>query len=596
MKLSLTLIILFWAVQCTAQNLIPNPSFEDTSKTGWSYYLPDQWRLAGGVNRQPEYYNEYHDKYWTVPQSAFGYQYAQEGNKYLGITMYFLYHSWKPLRDYIQTDLNQSLMADSIYCFRIHVNLPDSFSHASRNQLGIYLSNNRVSSNSSYNLPYTPQIVVSPSNYITETKNWAVYNHTYKAVGGEKVLTMGNFNDTTGIDTLYMGYNRDNYQFFGTYYFIDNLYLGSCATLPLSYDGSIGVQLDSALCYTSPVDATLHYTNTGEEWLDFTRDTLHITTTVKRNGFVVQTIQQEVNSNSYNPIPTEALFGGNTAKIPLQGLDFTTLGANYELSVTATFNRDEVSANNQWDTAFVPNHQMDDVTISADTICKGESIQLVRNNSNGNAQWQYSTDAVVWSNLIAGDTANHIPTASPMYYRLSVCNTLFSDPFKILQHQPSVLKDSTVNYCQNITETIVPQFSASISTINWYNTPSASTPFYQGYFYRFKVNNNQTFYLETEIDGCKAEERSKIEVIADPCALIIPSFFTPNGDGDNDTWIIGNTKGLPIDITIFNTWGMEVAQWKNSPSWEGNNAAAGVYFYLIKHDGETYKGKLSVWK
>jgi gliding motility-associated-like protein len=469
-------------------------------------------------------------------------------------------------------------------------------SHASRNQLGIYLSNNRVSSSSNFHLPFTPQIIVSPTDYITETKNWKVFNHTYKAVGGEKVLTMGNFNDTTGIDTLFTGVKSKELNYFGTYYFIDNLYLGSCATLPLSYDGSIGVQFDSALCYTSPVDVTINYTNTGEEWLDFTEDTLYITATVKRNGFVVQTINQEVSSNVYNPIPAESLFGGNTAKIPLQGLDFTTLGANYELSVTATFNRDEVSTNNQWDTVFVANHSVGVVAILADTVCKGEVVNLYSNNSNGTTQWQYSSNQTIWDNITAGDSATHVPTANPMYYRLSVCNGLYSDTFQVVQRNPPKLKDTVVHFCQNTTQIIVPQFAEKLSVLNWYNSATATNPFYQGFSYSFKVNNNQTYYLETEINNCVAEERSKIEVQVNPCALIIPNIFTPNGDGNNDTWELGNTKGLPLEVTLFNVWGMKVAEWKNNPSWEGNNVASGVYFYIIKHDGEVYKGTLSLYK
>ena len=595
MKTVLPIIILFWAVHCTAQNLIPNFSFEDTSKTGWGYSLPNQWRLAGGFNTQPEYYNEFHDTLWTVPQSAIGYQFAQNGGKYIGMRMYlFTTIAWKQTRDYIQTDLIQPLMTDSIYCFRIHVNLPDSISHASRNQLGIYLSNNQVSSTSNFNLPYTPQIIFSPTEYIAETKNWAVYNHTYKAVGSEKVLTMGNFNDTTGIDTLFVGKRSKDPNYFGTYYFIDNLYFGSCATLPLSYDGSIGVQFDSALCYTSPVDVTINYTNTGEEWLDFTKDTLLISATVKRNGFVVQTINQEVSYNSYNPIPTEALFGGSTANIPIQGLDFTTLGANYELIVTATFNRDEVSTNNQWDTTFVPNHSVGSVAVSADTICKGEGVNLFSSNSNGTTQWQYSSNQTIWDNITAGDSANHIPSANPMYYRLSVCNSLFSDTLKVIQNIPPKLKDTVMLFCQNTTQTIVPQFAEKLSVLNWYNSATATNPFFQGFEYSFKVTNNQVYYLETEINDCVAEERSKIEVHVNHCVLIIPNIFTPNGDGVNDTWELGNTNGLPLEVTLFNVWGMEVAQWKNSPSWDGYNVATGVYFYIIQHDGEVYKGTLSL--
>ena len=183
-----------------------------------------------------------------------------------------------------------------------------------------------------------------------------------------------------------------------------------------------------------------------------------------------------------------------------------------------------------------------------------------------------------------------------MYYRLSVCNALFSDTFEVVQNIPPRLKDSVVSFCQNTTQTIVPQFSERVSILNWYNSPTATNPFFQGFSYAFKVKSNQTFYLETEIENCVAEERSKIEVQVEPCALIIPNIFTPNGDGVNDTWELGNTKGLPLEITLFNVWGMKVAHWKNSPSWDGNNVASGVYFYIIKHDGETFKGTLSLYR
>jgi hypothetical protein len=59
---------------------------------------------------------------------------------------------------------------------------------------------------------------------------------------------------------------------------------------------------------------------------------------------------------------------------------------------------------------------------------------------------------------------------------------------------------------------------------------------------------------------------------------------------------LGNTKGLPLEVTLFNVWGMKVGQWKNNPSWDGNNLATAVYFYIIKHDGETYRGTLSLLK
>jgi hypothetical protein len=138
------------------------------------------------------------------------------------------------MRDYTQAKLKRSLKRDSTYCMRLYVNLPDSMTHSSRGQLGIYLSNTAVSSTSNFNLPYTPQLIVSPTNYITDKLNWTEFNLQYTAAGGERYITIGNFNDTLGIDTLFSPGGGKDLNYYGTYYFIDNLYLGHCDSINIS--------------------------------------------------------------------------------------------------------------------------------------------------------------------------------------------------------------------------------------------------------------------------------------------------------------------------------------------------------------------------
>ena len=82
------------------------------------------------------------------------------------------------------------------------------------------------------------------------------------------------------------------------------------------------------------------------------------------------------------------------------------------------------------------------------------------------------------------------------------------------------------------------------------------------------------------------------------------SGITPNGDGQNDTWIIDNIEKFSSnEVTIFNRWGSEVWNAKDynnqDVAWEGvnkngNNLPDATYFYIIKADGITLDGWVEV--
>ena len=83
--------------------------------------------------------------------------------------------------------------------------------------------------------------------------------------------------------------------------------------------------------------------------------------------------------------------------------------------------------------------------------------------------------------------------------------------------------------------------------------------------------------------------------------LVIPSAFTPNGDGVNDKWEIRNIELYPgAYIHVFNRWGQEVYFGRpDSEPWDGkfNDKAlpVGAYMYVINpnNDSAEYKGTIS---
>jgi gliding motility-associated-like protein len=89
--------------------------------------------------------------------------------------------------------------------------------------------------------------------------------------------------------------------------------------------------------------------------------------------------------------------------------------------------------------------------------------------------------------------------------------------------------------------------------------------------------------------GCPINRRIRIKVEYKPQ---IPNIFTPNSDGQNETFFI---NGLPpdSDLQIFNRWGnllFQSADYKND--WK--TEVDGVYYYLLKVRDQEYKGFVQV--
>lgn len=85
--------------------------------------------------------------------------------------------------------------------------------------------------------------------------------------------------------------------------------------------------------------------------------------------------------------------------------------------------------------------------------------------------------------------------------------------------------------------------------------------------------------------------------------LSFPKAFSPNGDGQNDTWVVTNLLKFPKnEVIIFNRWGAEVYRQKNyQNNWNGNKLEQGTYFYKVSVqicDGVTkeFTGYVSIFR
>ncbi len=161
------------------------------------------------------------------------------------------------------------------------------------------------------------------------------------------------------------------------------------------------------------------------------------------------------------------------------------------------------------------------------------------------------------------------------------------------------------------------RFNTATNQMDWanYNGP---TPAYQNdeYFYPSCEENKDTTGLygfrvlatnpATPAGGFVSESNwlyYEITCPQDPgrgeLTAIVPSVFTPNGDGNNDLFKL-TTNFENADVAIYNRWGKlvfessgnpEIIVWDGSDKESGKMVADGVYYYVVGLSGQIDDGQ-----
>ncbi|HHU57066.1 MAG TPA: T9SS type B sorting domain-containing protein, partial [Bacteroidales bacterium] len=96
-------------------------------------------------------------------------------------------------------------------------------------------------------------------------------------------------------------------------------------------------------------------------------------------------------------------------------------------------------------------------------------------------------------------------------------------------------------------------------------------------------NGDYTVFVVDD-KGCEASTTFRFESSYD---IKVPNFFTPNGDGYNDTWLIEGLEKLPESIIyIYDRYGKLLKKYtSNDPAWNGEYLSRPVpsddYWYVI---------------
>ena len=202
-------------------NLVPNADFEFFASCPTNIgqiNLASPWSNPTGCT--PDYFNQCNGNAnnVNVPSNVHGIEPARSGNGYAGVYTFLLPNP--NVRDYIQIQLNDTLMLGKKYLVEFYVSLADKMQY-SANSIGAYFSGTPVIGTGCNLLSLTPQIQNNPTNPLNMKSGWRIITDTLLAQGGELYMTIGNFNDDTNSDTSFLGNGLPNWNF--SYYYIDDV-------------------------------------------------------------------------------------------------------------------------------------------------------------------------------------------------------------------------------------------------------------------------------------------------------------------------------------------------------------------------------------
>ena len=232
-------------------------------------------------------------------------------------------------------------------------------------------------------------------------------------------------------------------------------------------------------------------------------------------------------------------------------------------------------------------------------VCIGSSVPL---HVTGGNSYQWFPAAGL------SDPTSADPIAAPTQtntYHVSVvgeygCADTLSVTVTILPLPPEhiINTDTTVKYGSTINLIATGANIYIWSPVGTLSDPNIPNP--------VAAPTDPTLYIVNGIDSNGCANSDSIQVNIDyRDNLMVPSAFTPNGDGRNDVFRITNiTFQKILEFRVFNRWGQEIFSTTDPKggwdgTWKGTPQDMGTFSYLIRvayPDGyvETYKGDVTL--
>lgn len=211
------------------------------------------------------------------------------------------------------------------------------------------------------------------------------------------------------------------------------------------------------------------------------------------------------------------------------------------------------------------------------SFCAGDDMTIGNLRTNPHTNLQYS-----WSN---GETSSKITVNEPEEYILTM-----STP------EGCSAKDTITFTDTGIPKNTLPEDSSVCFNVHGIAILKADSALSHSWSDGNRNENIQNFEIQgpgvytvilSNGENCTVRHQISIE---DKCShnLFLPSAFSPNGDGINDTFGPKSLETYEYEFIIYDRWGGKIYEGKNVHSrWDGTDnghkVASGLYVYYIRY-------------
>lgn len=198
MRLLLGLILTAWTGISVGQNLVPNASFESIDgKIKGNGAIEETGTWFSPTDEVAELFSpDAKLEELKTPTNLYGKEKAKTGENYAGIVAYS--YKDKGPRSYLATELNAPLVKDENYCVSFYASHADLSKYAV-SHLGAVVSENEIVGASGLMIDNPNAITSDGTEPSSMPLYWDRICNQYKANGGEKFITIGNFTNSKAI-------------------------------------------------------------------------------------------------------------------------------------------------------------------------------------------------------------------------------------------------------------------------------------------------------------------------------------------------------------------------------------------------------------
>jgi gliding motility-associated-like protein len=230
--------------------------------------------------------------------------------------------------------------------------------------------------------------------------------------------------------------------------------------------------------------------------------------------------------------------------------------------------------------------------------CAGSAVAFTGTTtptlSNTVASWNFGDPASGSANTATGLTPTHTYTTAGTYQvTLTVTGASLAAPaistqFVTVAPLPSVRLGADTLVCPNAVWTLRPSPQPVGTFYRWQDGSTGAT---------YVAHGPGQYSVEVRATATSCSATATLLASPKDCPILIPNVITPNGDPQNEFFVL---KGLtPSDwrLRVFDRWGRQVYdQAKYDNGWNAMGQSAGLYFYLLSNPatGERHQGWVEV--